>query len=90
MWNSAVKGQILKKLSRDRGHQPRTLYLSLAGAIDDFFFIFPSYHLKDFNFQGEVFQWSSGDPCQQPLQLNASNLEHCPYLKGYDYFQVST
>ena len=50
----------------------------------------PTNYLNYFTFQGEVFQWSSGDPCQQPLQLNASNLEHCPYLKGYDYFQVST
>ena len=39
--------------------------------------------------QDDVFQWQQGDPCPQPLQLNASNLEHCPYLKGYDYFQVS-
>ena len=29
MWNSAIKGQVLKKLSRDRGQQPRTLYSSL-------------------------------------------------------------
>ena len=29
MWNSAVKGQKLKKLSRDPGQQPRTLYSSL-------------------------------------------------------------
>ena len=29
MRNSAVKGQILKKLSRDRGQQPQTLYSSL-------------------------------------------------------------
>ena len=42
-----------------------------------------------FTFQGDVFQWLNGDPCQQPLQLNASNLEHCLHLKGYDYFQVS-
>ena len=38
--------------------------------------------------QEDVFEWSLGDPCQQPLQLNASLLEHCPYLKGHDYFQV--
>ena len=46
--------------------------------------------IEENDIQGEVFQWNQGDPCQQPLQLNASNLEHCPYLKGYDYFQVST
>lgn len=45
--------------------------------------------IADNDIQEDVFQWKEGDPCQQPLQLNASNLEHCPYLKGYDYFQVS-
>ena len=29
MWNSAVNGQILKKLSYDQGQRPQTLYLSL-------------------------------------------------------------
>ena len=38
--------------------------------------------------QEDVFEWNTGDPCRQPLQLNASHLEHCPYLKGHDYFQV--
>ena len=39
-------------------------------------------------FQEDVFEWNPGNPCPQPLQLNASHLEHCPYLKGHDYFQV--
>ena len=39
-------------------------------------------------FQEDVFEWKPGNPCPQPLQLNASHLEHCPYLKGHDYFQV--
>ena len=38
--------------------------------------------------QEDVFEWQPGNPCPQPLQLNASHLEHCPYLKGHDYFQV--
>ena len=45
--------------------------------------------IADDDIQNQVFEWKEGDPCAQPLQLNASNLEHCPYLKGYDYFQVS-
>ena len=32
--------------------------------------------------------FKEGDPCPQPFQLNASQLESCPFLKGYDYFQV--
>jgi len=39
--------------------------------------------------QRNVFFWNEGDPCQQPQQLNASILEPCPFLKGYDYFEVS-
>eukprot|EP00093_Oithona_nana_P006459 06459.XXX_386344_372891_1 [CDS] Oithona nana genome sequencing. len=45
--------------------------------------------IADDDIQNQVFEWKEGDPCAQPLQLNASNLEHCPYLKGYDYFQGS-
>ena len=45
--------------------------------------------IADDDIQENVFEWKAGDPCQQPLQLNASNLEHCSYLKGHDYFQVS-
>ena len=38
--------------------------------------------------QDNLFFWVSGNPCPQPGQLNASTLEPCPFLKGYDYFQV--
>ena len=44
--------------------------------------------IADDDIQNQVFEWKAGDPCAQPLQLNASNLEQCPHLKGYDYFQV--
>ncbi len=39
--------------------------------------------------QRNVFFHLANDPCAQPVQLNASHLEPCPFLKGYDYFQVS-
>ncbi|XP_073969944.1 dual oxidase isoform X3 [Rhodnius prolixus] len=39
--------------------------------------------------QKDVFFWSEGDPCPQPAMLNASVLEPCSYLKGYDYFEGS-
>nr|XP_018912484.1 PREDICTED: dual oxidase isoform X2 [Bemisia tabaci] len=39
--------------------------------------------------QKNVFFWNDGDPCPQPAQLNASQLEPCSYLKGYDYFEGS-
>lgn len=39
--------------------------------------------------QKGVFHWHDGDPCQQPLQLNATELEPCSYLQGYDYFSGS-
>ena len=45
--------------------------------------------IADNDIQEDVFAWNQGDPCQQPIQLNQTNLEHCPYLTGYDYFQVS-
>lgn len=38
--------------------------------------------------QRDVFFWVHGDPCPQPMQLNASQLEPCMYLSGYDYFEV--
>lgn len=39
--------------------------------------------------QKNVFAWFDGDPCQQPLQLNATELEPCSYLQGCDYFSGS-
>lgn len=39
--------------------------------------------------QRSVFFFGEYDPCPQPSQLNATNLEPCKYLKGYDYFAVS-
>lgn len=39
--------------------------------------------------QKDVFHWSEGDPCPQPEQLNATLLEPCNYLEGYDYFSGS-
>lgn len=38
--------------------------------------------------QKEVFFWSEGDPCPQPMQLNATSMEPCKYLTGYDYFEA--
>jgi dual oxidase len=39
--------------------------------------------------QESVFFWINGNPCPQPMQLNASVLEPCSFLKGFDYFEVS-
>lgn len=39
--------------------------------------------------QRKVFVWNDGDPCPQPSQLNASDLEPCNNLGGYDYFSGS-
>ncbi|KAF6209306.1 hypothetical protein GE061_015053 [Apolygus lucorum] len=39
--------------------------------------------------QQDVFFWTEGDPCPQPAMLNASVLEPCSYLRGYDYFEGS-
>lgn len=39
--------------------------------------------------QQDVFFHRSDDPCPQPKQLNAGDMEPCQYLQGYDYFQVS-
>lgn len=38
--------------------------------------------------QRDVFFWFNGDPCPQPMQLNASVLDPCNYLQGFDYFEV--
>ncbi|KAJ8868064.1 hypothetical protein PR048_031873 [Dryococelus australis] len=40
--------------------------------------------------QESVFFWRNNDPCPQPVQLNSTLLEPCKYLKGYDYFEVSS
>ena len=39
--------------------------------------------------QRNVFFHLHGDVCPQKLQLNASGMDPCPYLTGYDYFRVS-
>lgn len=39
--------------------------------------------------QDDVFFWRNGNPCPQPMQLNASVLEPCSYLRGFDYFEVN-
>ena len=44
--------------------------------------------IGDEHIQKDVFIFKEGDPCPQPFQLNASQLENCPYLRGYDYFEV--
>jgi dual oxidase len=44
--------------------------------------------IGDEHIQNDVFNFKDGDPCPQPFQLNASQLENCPYLRGYDYFEV--
>ena len=38
--------------------------------------------------QENVFVWRDGDPCPQPAQLNATEMDPCMFLKGFDYFQV--
>lgn len=40
--------------------------------------------------QRNVFFHLAEDVCPQPTQLNASNMDPCPYLQGFDYFRVST
>lgn len=39
--------------------------------------------------QKDVFHYYDGDPCPQPLQLNATELEPCKSLDGFDYFSGS-
>ncbi|XP_059617846.1 dual oxidase [Phlebotomus argentipes] len=45
--------------------------------------------IKPDEIQRNVFKWVTGDPCPQPMQLNASELEPCSYLQGFDYFSGS-
>ncbi|KAK9881555.1 hypothetical protein WA026_016432 [Henosepilachna vigintioctopunctata] len=37
--------------------------------------------------QRDVFFWKDGNPCPQPMQLNASMMEPCTMHEGYDYFE---
>uniref|UniRef100_A0A2P2I0U3 NAD(P)H oxidase (H2O2-forming) n=1 Tax=Hirondellea gigas TaxID=1518452 RepID=A0A2P2I0U3_9CRUS len=39
--------------------------------------------------QKNVFFHLDGDVCPQPLQLNATSMDPCPYLQGFDYFRDS-
>lgn len=39
--------------------------------------------------QKNVFVWHDGDPCAQPMQLNAASLEPCNSLGAYNYFTGS-
>lgn len=48
-----------------------------------------STDIKPNDIQRNVFRWVDGDPCPQPMQLNATELEPCSYLQGYDYFSGS-
>lgn len=51
--------------------------------------IINSTDILEADLQKNVFNWHDGDPCPQPLQLNATELEPCSYLQGYDYFSGS-
>lgn len=48
-----------------------------------------STNINPSDIQRNVFTFQDGDPCPQPLQLNATELEPCSYLQGYDYFSGS-
>ena len=48
-----------------------------------------STNIDPTDIQRNVFIFQDGDPCPQPLQLNATELEPCSYLQGYDYFSGS-
>lgn len=48
-----------------------------------------STNIQPEDIQKDVFMWREGDPCPQPLQLNATELEPCNYLGSYDYFSGS-
>ena len=50
--------------------------------------IYETTTIKTSEVQKNVFFHVAGDPCPQENQLNATTLEPCPFLKGYDYFQV--
>lgn len=39
--------------------------------------------------QQNIFQFTPGDPCPQPGQLNSTQLEPCMILVGWDYFHGS-
>ena len=45
--------------------------------------------LRPDEIQKKVFFWMEGDPCQQPTQLNHTQMKPCIYHKNFDYFQVS-
>ncbi|XP_045463309.1 dual oxidase [Harmonia axyridis] len=44
-------------------------------------------NIKPNDIQQNVFYWKDGDPCPQPMQLNASMMEPCVMHHGYDYFE---
>lgn len=48
-----------------------------------------STDIGPYDIQKNVFFWNDGDPCPQPMQLNASDLETCNHFNGYDYFEVT-
>ena len=45
--------------------------------------------IKRGDLQENVFFHMADDPCPQPKQLNASQMEPCRLLSGHDYFQVN-
>ena len=46
-------------------------------------------NVSPYEIQKEVFFWNEGDPCPQPRQLNASDLQPCALPKEKDSFQGS-
>ena len=46
--------------------------------------------IKRGDLQENVFFHMVDDPCPQPKQLNASQMEPCRLLSGHDYFQVGS
>lgn len=51
--------------------------------------IISSTSIQPDEIQKKVFYFKDGDPCPQREQLSPDMLEHCKYLRGYDYFEVS-
>lgn len=51
--------------------------------------IINSTDIQPGHIQRNVFRFVDGDPCPQHLQINASHLEPCSHLEGYDYFSGS-
>lgn len=51
--------------------------------------IISSTSIQAEDIQKNVFYFINGDPCPQKEQLSPDMLEHCKYLRGYDYFEVS-